>query len=226
MKTLYVYGDSLLKATIPDEEFRYHFHWRELLEGREQGLPEIVNRAKMGATVRKGEALLQHDLQRGMDTSAALIGYGGNDSDFDWTAISQNPEDMHFPHTPLTQFVKALENIICSLLTHDVQPVLMTLPPIDAQRYMDFICRNGRNRDNIAYWLGDIQRIYHYQEMYSASITQCAWKHRVPLIDVRSAFLPERDLPEMIASDGIHLTMKGYKKMFSLLCEGMECLRV
>ena len=23
---MYVYGDSLLKATVPDQEFRYHFH--------------------------------------------------------------------------------------------------------------------------------------------------------------------------------------------------------
>lgn len=221
MKTLYVYGDSLLKATVPDADFRYHFHWQELLDKWNATLPAIINRAKMGATVRKGEALVQHDLQRGMEHGVALVGYGGNDSDFDWTAISKNPEETHLPHTPLTQFVQTLENIICSLLAHDVQPVLMTLPPIDAQRYMDFICRDGRSRENIAHWLGDIQRIYHYQEMYSASITQCAWKHSVPLIDVRSAFLPERDLPDMIASDGIHLTMKGYEKMLSALCEGM-----
>lgn len=224
MKTLYVYGDSLLKATVPDADFRYHFHWQELLDSWNTGLPAIVNRAKMGATVRKGEALVQHDLQRGLNTPVALVGYGGNDSDFDWTAISQNPEETHLPHTPLTQFVQTLEKITCSLLAHDVQPVLMTLPPIDAQRYLDFICRDGRSRENIARWLGDIQRIYHYQEMYSASIAKCAWKLRVPLIDVRSAFLPDRDLPDMIAADGIHLTMKGYEKMLAVLCEGMESL--
>lgn len=224
MNKLYVYGDSLLKATVPDADFRYHFHWQELLDKWNTALPAIVNRAKMGATVRKGEALVQHDLQRGMERGVALVGYGGNDSDFDWMAISLEPEETHLPHTPLAQFVQVLENIICSLLAHDVQPVLMTLPPIDAQRYMDFICRDGRSRENIAHWLGDIQRIYHYQEMYSASITQCAWKNSVPLIDVRSAFLPERDLPEMIAADGIHLTMKGYNKMFGLLCEGVRSI--
>ena len=50
----YLYGDSLLKATVPDEEFRYHFHASELLSGH----PEVVSRAMMGATVRKGRQLV------------------------------------------------------------------------------------------------------------------------------------------------------------------------
>ena len=203
MSAIYVYGDSLLKATTPDDDFRYHFHWQELLAGRETALSAVVNRAKMGATVQKGEALVRHDLQRGIDAKLALVGYGGNDSDFDWTAIAA-----------ITQ----------SLLAQQVQPVLMTLPPIDAERYLDFICRSGRSRENIVYWLGDVQRIYHYQEMYSAAITRCAWQHHLPLIDVRSAFLPERDLPDMIAADGIHLTMAGYERLFELLSAGVQSI--
>ena len=74
------------------------------------------------------------------------------------------------------------------------------------------------------YWLGDVQRIYHYQEMYSAAITRCAWQHHLPLIDVRSAFLPERDLPDMIAADGIHLTMAGYERLFELLSAGVQSI--
>lgn len=224
MSAIYVYGDSLLKATTPDDDFRYHFHWQELLAGRETALSAVVNRAKMGATVQKGEALVRHDLQRGIDAKLALVGYGGNDSDFDWTAIAANPEDTHLPRTPLPQFLQTLESITQSLLAQQVQPVLMTLPPIDAERYLDFICRSGRSRENIVYWLGDVQRIYHYQEMYSAAITRCAWQHHLPLIDVRSAFLPERNLPDMIAADGIHLTMAGYERLFELLSAGVQSI--
>ena len=224
MSAIYVYGDSLLKATTPDDDFRYHFHWQELLAGRETALSAVVNRAKMGATVQKGEALVRHDLQRGIDAKLALVGYGGNDSDFDWTAIAANPEDTPLPRTPLPQFLQTLESITQSLLAQQVQPVLMTLPPIDAERYLDFICRSGRSRENIVYWLGDVQRIYHYQEMYSAAITRCAWQHHLPLIDVRSAFLPERDLPDMIAADGIHLTMAGYERLFELLSAGVQSI--
>ena len=32
MACAYIYGDSLLKATVPDEQFRYHFHLPEVME--------------------------------------------------------------------------------------------------------------------------------------------------------------------------------------------------
>ena len=30
-KQVYIYGDSLLKATMPDEGYHYHFHYDERL---------------------------------------------------------------------------------------------------------------------------------------------------------------------------------------------------
>lgn len=66
MPRAYVYGDSLLKATVPDEQFHYHFHLPEVMERYSGRQTEVVSRAKMGATIRKGQALLDHDLQRGL----------------------------------------------------------------------------------------------------------------------------------------------------------------
>lgn len=65
MARAYIYGDSLLKATMPDEQFHYHFHLPEVMERYSGRQTEVVNRSKMGATVRKGQALLEHDLRRG-----------------------------------------------------------------------------------------------------------------------------------------------------------------
>ena len=31
MRNVYIYGDSLLKATVPDEELKYHFHLPEIM---------------------------------------------------------------------------------------------------------------------------------------------------------------------------------------------------
>ena len=41
----------------------------------------------------------------------------------------------------------------------------------------------------------------------------------LPLIDVRRQFLPLRDLPRLIAADGIHLTMPGYRQLFDTLAQ-------
>ena len=63
-KQVYIYGDSLLKATMPDEGYHYHFHYDEVLQRYPERQTQVVNRSKMGATISKGESLVQHDLNR------------------------------------------------------------------------------------------------------------------------------------------------------------------
>ena len=217
MARAYIYGDSLLKATMPDEQFHYHFHLPEVMERYSGRQTEVVNRSKMGATVRKGQALLEHDLRRGMQADYALSAYGGNDSDFDWDAVQAHPQESHLPRTTLADFKEILLCMIRELRERGVQPVLMTLPPIDAQRYLDFLCREGRSRERILDWLGDTQRIYRHQELYSDAVAALAMTEGLPLIDVRRQFLPMRDLSRYIAADGIHLTMTGYRCLFDTL---------
>lgn len=210
---LYLYGDSLLKATVPDEEFHYHFHAAELLGSH----PEVVSRAMMGATVRKGRQLVERDTQRGLNAQYALIGYGGNDSDFDWQAISDDPTGEHKPRTELPEFRRILGETVELLRQKGVQPLLMTLPPIDAEKYLRFICRSGPDRSRILSWLGDCQMIYRYQELYSDTVAAVAAEHAVPLIPVRRAFLWDQNYCRMISPDGIHLNMTGYRRLFDTI---------
>ena len=52
-KQVYIYGDSLLKATMPDEGYHYHFHYDEVLQRYPERRTQVVNRSKMGATISK-----------------------------------------------------------------------------------------------------------------------------------------------------------------------------
>ena len=219
MERAFIYGDSLLKATMPDADMRYHFHLPEVMAQYPSDRLEVVNRAKMGATVTKGLALVEHDVQRGMDARWALVAYGGNDSDFDWARIAADPEGEHKPRTELPEFLAKLKRTVAELVQAGVQPVLMTLPPIDGKRYLDYICSSGLSRERILQWLGDEGRIYRHQELYSDTVASFAMSGGLPLIDVRRRFLPLRDLPQMIAADGIHLTMSGYRQLFDALAQ-------
>lgn len=53
-KQVYIYGDSLLKATMPDEGYHYHFHYDEVLQRYPERQTQVVNRSKMGATQLQG----------------------------------------------------------------------------------------------------------------------------------------------------------------------------
>lgn len=222
LNQMYIYGDSLLKATVPDEKFRYHFHIAEMMKDYvDQGL-DIVNRAKMGATIRKGKALVEHDLSRGMEARCALVAYGGNDCDYNWRAVAENPDAEHHCNTELPEFVNTLRQTTNELKERGIQPILMTLPPIDAQRYFDFICRDGLDKDRILYWLGDCQMIYRYQELYSDTVADFALEEGLPLIPARRSFLKDRGYAQLISADGIHLTLPGYHRLYDTVADWLR----
>lgn len=222
MERAFIYGDSLLKATVPDENMHYRFHLPEVMAQYPTDRLEVVNRAKMGATVTKGLSLVEHDVQRGMDARWALVAYGGNDSDFDWAAIDADPEADHRPNTELPVFADTLHETLDALRQGGVQPVMMTLPPIDGERYLSFLCRDNLRRDRILDWLGEPQMIYRHQELYADTAAEIALRENIPLIPVRQTFLRNHRLSQLIAADGIHLTMGGYEQLFDTLADWVK----
>lgn len=216
-----IYGDSLMKGTIPAEASRYRFTIGEYLTRIMDLFSfKVLNRAKFGAPVTKGAALLQQDLDRNIIGRYTLLEYGGNDCNFDWAAVSAAPEEDHQPKTPLNLFLSTLESMADSLLRVGSQPVLMTLPPIDAEKYLDCICTNVNCiREHILHWLGDAGMIYRYHEMYSGAIANLAARKGLPLVDVRTRFLDKHNYRDLISRDGIHPSEQGYNIIYSAFRE-------
>ena len=215
---LQIYGDSIMKAVVVDEQYHYRPLAKAMLQQlQEETGAEITNRAHFGYTTHKGQAVLLKDLEKGLDCQYALLEFGGNDCDYNWAEVAADPLGEHQPHIPLPQFLRNLEEMAQSLLTNGIQPILMTLPPLDAQRYLNFIDRLGSSKDAVLRWLGDVQMIYRWQELYSAAIVRLADRLHLPLVDVRSRFLSRRDYSSLIARDGIHLTHAGYGLVFEEL---------
>lgn len=122
----------------------------------------------------------------------------------------------------MSAFREKLRHTVTMLREKGIQPVLMSLPPIDATRYLAFICRDGLRKERIMDWLGDVQMIYRHQEMYSDAVTQLAYAEDLPLIPVREEFLNDHKLMRLIAADGIHLTMPGYERLFDTLADWLR----
>ena len=104
MLRIAVFGDSLMKGTLPDEQLRYHFH-TDLFETPLAGLhAEVTNKSVFGATSRKGVTLVQRDLARGHRYDWALVEYGGNDCNYDWPDVAAHPEQDHDPVVLVDEF--------------------------------------------------------------------------------------------------------------------------
>ena len=209
-----VWGDSVAKGVVYDEtRGRYALSpiTAATIAGERLGL-EIVNRSRMGATVADGERMMQADLRRGLTADMAIIEYGGNDCDFNWRAISADPDAVHDPKTPAPLFAEKLQGMIDAVISAGIEPVLVTLPPIVSARYFDFISR-GLDAAHILRWLGDKDHIYRYHERYSAVISRIARDCGCRLFDLRAEFLALWDTERLFCFDGIHPNEEGQRFM-------------
>ena len=120
------------------------------------------------------------------------------------------PAKDHIPATPIPEYERILDEAILYCREHGCTPVLMSLPPLDPERFFLWVGKDDAMRKNILKWLGTVMHIYCWQEQYSAAIQQAALRHRVGYIDIRRAFLARGDFRDHICVDGMHPNEQGH----------------
>jgi len=208
-----VLGDSISRGIVYNEVRNKYVPLKEnyvsLLQNQLKGM--VNNLAKFGNTLIRGTERLQRELFK-TKPDIVLLEFGGNDCDFNWPEVAKNPEADHKPNTDYEVFKDQLRNTIQSLKSINIIPVLMTLPPLDPDRYFKWISQNSEEIGrNILKWLGSVSKIYWWQEKYNAAILTIASQTGTNLIDVRSAFLDFPDFRELLCPDGIHPNEKGHQ---------------
>lgn len=213
IKKAVVWGDSVARGVVYDDaRARYALSKSSAVKLVAEALDiEIVNRARMGMTAKEGFDIMKKDIESGLCADVAIIEFGGNDCDFDWRSISETPTALHLPKTTADVFEDKMKKMVTEVRSAGMEPYLVTLPPIDAERYFDFISRDGLSKENILAWLGDKNHIYRYHERYSALISKIARETSTRVLDVREAFLGIWNSNRLFCTDGIHPTDEGQR---------------
>jgi lysophospholipase L1-like esterase len=214
LRKIELFGDSILKGIqINPLNKRYHVNNNIDIDMLNKKFSlDIINHSILGCTVTKGKAMLekyfskQADIQP--DCSAILVGFGGNDCDFNWKSISENPEARHEPNTPIESFVNIYTNLIEKIKKKGIRPIITSLPPLEPQRYFDWFSKD-LNKENILRWLDGVNTIYRFQEFYSRTVEEIARNTGAKLIDLRGTFLKERCIGRFFCEDGIHPNTEG-----------------
>lgn len=210
VQNISLWGDSIGKGVIYDEVRGRYAILKEscvnLLAGKLNC--RIENHAVMGATAQDGmkrmnDAFLKKD-------GVAVLEFGGNDCDMPWKEISLSPRGAHRPKATVDEFEEALTALVHRVNDADMKAVLVTPPPLDAERYFAWVSR-GLNADAILDFLGDVQHIYRWQERYAAAVRDVAMNTGSRLLDLRDAFLDVRCISDYYCLDGIHPNARGHE---------------
>ena len=209
-----IFGDSVLKGVMYLEDGirgKYKLYGGAL-ESRmaERGI-ELTRCCHMGATIDVGLDRMKKMLAKGtsFENTTVLLEFGGNDCDYDWKAISEDPDGEHLPHTPSEQFIDQYCTAIRKAQSAGARVAMTSLPPLEQERYFSFITR-GLSAENILHWLGDTDHLYRWQEYYNSMVAQLSRAFGCRLVDLRTEFLKSRVFPTLIGADGIHPTQAGH----------------
>ena len=213
METIAAFGDSVLKGVIYENE-----HYR-VADTSFQKICEdsfgitVENKARFGSTITRGEKIFEKNLELIRECSGqyVILEFGGNDCDFNWKEISEDPDKKHLPMSTIDNFTSTYVEIINAIQDLGKIPVLLSLPPIDSSRYFRHISR-GLSGENIMKWMrNDKQYITNWHERYNIEIFKMAINCQVPVIDITSIFLEKKNYSRYLCEDGIHPNEEGHK---------------
>lgn len=191
-----------------EELQRYKLFGYRFDELKEMGI-EVENNCKMGATIQQGFEIMQATLGECDEDTVVILEYGGNDCNFNWAEVAENPEGNFLPNTPAEKFQEVYLKMVEFARSKGAFVAICNLVPIDSQKFMSWISR-GLNFDNLMSWMGDVNRIARWQEYYSRLAEKVAAVTHCPILDLRSNFLAHRDMQQMIGMDGMHPSSQGH----------------
>ena len=210
-----IFGDSVGKGVVLSDTGRYASGSPDInsLTGRDD--ITLKNYSRFGFVTEKTLWLIEKCGDEIASSDAVFIEVGGNDCDFDWQSISETPDEEHLCKTPPALFEKIYTELLKKAKAFGKKVFALNLPPIVAARYFRNISqRAGVCAENVLKWLGSVETIYRYQEMYSIMVEKIARAVDVALIDIRSAFLSDHHYENFICEDGIHPNSKGYELIY------------
>ena len=131
---------------------------------------------------------------------------------YNWKAIAANPSGHHAPTYDLVAYKALYTNKIAQARACGQEPVLVSLPIMDENRYFAYITRGFtmQERKNLLYWLdGKIERLRNIHALYNLSLFRLASLQCVHIIDITSPMLACANYDELLEQDGVTLSEAG-----------------
>ena len=222
-KRLFAFGDSIMKGVVFDGT-SHHTSVNNFatVVSQHMGMP-LINCAKMGHTILDGWRVFEMRKQQLHEGDTAFIEFGGNDCDFQWLNIGNDPSGVHMPRTRLSLFKEKYTSLINTIKSMGVHPLLFSLPPLQSDCYFRYFTQGMSEiqKVNILKWLGGkVEFIGNWHEHYNLAIYQIGASTCSQVIDISSCFLSHSNYKDYLCADGIHPNELGHSLIAQTLTLG------
>lgn len=219
-----VFGDSIGKGITTDNGKI------ETLSGNAVELVEskygvkIDNRSVYGQSLKRicQRGLIDKYINEldGSYKNVVALELGGNDADFNWRGVAENPSVCHLPNTPIKDFTNLYGESIKKLNKAGVKVVVCTIVPIDSERFFNRVIGSLADKNKVLeFFKGDFNTIHRHQEMFNNEILKNAYLSGASVIDLRQKFLDTNDFENLMCLDGIHPNEVGHVQIFNAIDE-------
>lgn len=218
MKKIFAFGDSVMKGVTTDPELlsqgiiKYKVCENNFVNSCATflGIP-IENLSRFGSTITGGLSYLDRHFAKISAGDIVVLEFGGNDCNYNWAAISRDPEGEHRPQLTLEEFRLTYNRVLDRLEERKAVPVLLSLPELEPQLFFDHVTK-GLDRENILRWLhGDIHTISNWHEQYNLEVFKIAARRNLRVIDISTAFLSQKEIRRYVCADGMHPNEEGHR---------------
>ncbi len=235
--SIIAWGDSILKGVVSGgDSKRFDITEKDSLSQACAALGiELANKSVFGSWMTKTRRTQDRSLRNGASAQIGIIESGTNDSDYDWSAVSANPNAEHLQRCPLEEFTRLMEEAVSVARQNKITPVIMIPNPLvpewwfknicignDEAAIVKFIARKyGLQDQDCSASQNDQQdqkraaamRLYQNQELFSLKAAAIARRLAVQIVDVRSEFLAHPNYKTLMCLDGVHPNQAGYDFM-------------
>ena len=234
--SIIAWGDSILKGVVSGgDSKRFDITEKDSLSQACAALGiELANKSVFGSWMTKTRRTQDRSLRNGASAQIGIIESGTNDCDYDWSAVSANPDAEHWQRCPLEEFTRLMEEAVSVARQNKITPVIMIPTPLVPEWWFNNICIGNDEaaiikfitkkylQDQKAAADGDClqdlkraaaMRLYQNQELFSFAAANVARSLNVQIVDIRSEFLAHPNYKSLMCLDGVHPNQAGYDFM-------------
>ncbi|MBP5447263.1 MAG: SGNH/GDSL hydrolase family protein [Treponema sp.] len=230
--SIIAWGDSILKGVVSGgDSKRFDITEKDSLSQACAALGiELANKSVFGSWMTKTRRTQDRSLRNGANAQIGIIESGTNDSDYDWSVVSANPDAEHLQRCPLEEFTCLMEEAVSVARQNKITPVIMIPTPLVPEWWFNNICIGNDEAAILKFLKAEkaaaAMRLYQNQELFSLKAAAIARALGVQIVDVRSEFLAHPNYKTLMCLDGVHPNQAGYDFMAEIWKREIPRLRV